>query len=356
MAVYGHRKPHRKRTAFWRALLDNAIRIAGFGAAAACAADEALTKDVRFSDDSAAASSAELARRLFTPLAYQRVRAQLGDTRTRSLDLAEEKFAVHVPPGPAPERGYGLLVFIPPWPEASLPRDWPRVLDRHGLIFVSAANSGNDAGTLDRRVPLALLGYENIRKRYPLDAERVYVGGLSGGSRVALRVALAYPDLFRGALLNAGSDPIGEGDVALPPADLFRRFQESTRLVFLTGARDEINVHNDLVSEKSLRSWCVFDLHSATMQRRGHEIADAAGLEQALKELEKPRTIDGDKLASCRSGIDAELAAKKTEADAALEHGDRARAAAAMKAIDERYGGIAADTVAELETRLDHAD
>lgn len=263
---------------------------------------------------------------------------------------------MYVPAGPAPERGYGLLVFIPPWSEASLPRDWPRVLDRHGVIFVSAANSGNDASTLDRRIPLALLGYENIRKRYPLDADRLYVGGLSGGSRVALRVALAYPDLFRGALLNAGSDPIGGGDVALPPADLFRRFQQSTRLVFLTGAHDEMNVHNDLVSEKSLRSWCVFDLHSVTMQRRGHEIADAAGLEQALKALAKPRTSDAGKLASCRSDVETSLAATKAEAETALEHGDRARAESVLKSIDERYGGLAADTIAELEARLGRTD
>ena len=62
-------------------------------------------------------------------------------------------------------------------------------------------------------MPLALLAYENIRRSHTLDANRVYVGGMSGGSRVALRVALAYPDVFRGALLNAGSDPIGDGAV-----------------------------------------------------------------------------------------------------------------------------------------------
>ncbi|HKE47824.1 MAG TPA: hypothetical protein VKB52_07145 [Rhodanobacteraceae bacterium] len=349
MAALGHSQLHRT---FWRALLDGAIRLGGLGAAAACAADEGLMKDVRFSDYSAAATSAELARRLFTPLAYRQVRPHLGDARAQPLDLAQEKFAVYVPPGPAPARGYGLLVFIPPWPEAALPRDWPRILDRHGLIFVSAANSGNDAGTLDRRIPLALLGYENIRKRYPLDAERVYIGGLSGGSRVALRVALAYPDLFRGALLNAGSDPIGTGDVALPPADLFRRFQASTRLVFLTGSRDEVNVHNDLVSEKALRNWCVFDLHTSTMQRRGHEIADAAGLEQALKELEKPRENDERKLDSCRDGLDTDLADEKSKADSALDRGDRARAEAAIKAIDERYGGFAADAIDELVRRM----
>ena len=70
-----------------------------------------------------------------------------------------------------------------------------------------------------------------MRARYPIDPKRVYVGGLSGGSRAAEMTALAYPDVFRGALLNAGSDPIGgEAGIYLPPAELFRRFQE-TKLV-----------------------------------------------------------------------------------------------------------------------------
>ena len=346
--------------AAWRALLAGAKRIAlgfaGLGAAAACAADDGLMKDVTFDDYSAAARSAELARRLFTPLTYLRIAPHLGEARAQPLDLANERFVVYVPEGAPPPRGYGLLVFIPPWPEASLPKDWPPVLDRHGVIFVSAANSGNDAGLLDRRIPLALLGYENIRRRYPLDADRLYVGGLSGGSRVALRVALAYPDLFRGALLNAGSDPIGDNGVPLPPAELFRRFQASTRIVYLTGERDEINVHNDLVSEKSLRAWCAFDLHALTMPRRAHETANAAALERALKELEKPRSTDAEKLATCRADVDRKLAADVAEASSALARGERKRAVAKVNAIDQRYGGLAAKAVADLESRIGAQD
>ncbi|HEY6985102.1 MAG TPA: hypothetical protein VH375_03390 [Rhodanobacteraceae bacterium] len=342
--------------AAWRAVLGCAKRIAlalaGLGAAAACAADDGLMRDVTFDDYSAAARSGELARRLFTPLAYQRFAPHLGETRAEPLDLAKERFVVYVPEGAPPANGYGLLVFIPPWPEASLPKDWARVLDRHAMIFVSAANSGNAEGLLDRRIPLALLGYENIRRRYPLDTDRLYVGGMSGGSRVALRVALAYPDLFRGALLNAGSDPIGRNGVSLPPADLFRRFQDSTRIVYLTGERDEVNVHNDLVSEKSLRAWCVFDLHALTMPRRGHDTADATGLERALKELEKPRSTDADKVAACRADVDRKLAADVADANAALDRGEGKRAEDRIEAIDQRYGGLAAKAVADLENRI----
>jgi pimeloyl-ACP methyl ester carboxylesterase len=328
------------------------LGLAGFGATPAVAADDGLMKNVTFGDYAAAASSSELARRVLTPLAFERIRPRLANAAAQPLDLAQERFVVYVPQGAPPPDGYGLLVFVPPWPEAALPKDWAHVLDRHGMIFVSAAHSGNEADTLDRRIPLALLGYENIRRRYPLDANRTYVGGLSGGSRVALRVALAYPDLFRGALLNAGSDPLGGVGIALPPADLFKRFQDSTRLVFLTGDRDEANLHNDLVSRQSLRDACVLDVASVTMPRTGHRLADSAGLERALKALDAPNHTDPAKLASCRAEVDHALAAMTADAEAALAAGDRARATELLNAIDARYGGRAAAEIAMLRNTL----
>ena len=318
----------------------------------ASAADPGLTQNVTFTDYSPLSRSAELARRFFTPLSYQSIASHFEGVGEQPVDLAQEKFVVYIPEGEPPKDGYRLLVFIAPWPQAQLPKGWSRALDRHGLIFVSAANSGNEASTLDRRVPLALLAYENIRRSRKLDEKRVYVGGMSGGSRVALRVALAYPDVFRGALLNAGSDPIGEGAVTLPPADLFARFQESARLVYLTGARDEFNLSSDLKSMRSLRDWCVFDVHSETMARRGHEIADVGGLERALDELEKPAATDAEKLAACRLRIGRELASKIAEAEATLARGDRDGATEAMKAIDERFGGAAASAIAGLQSKL----
>lgn len=334
--------------ASWHALL----AALGLAATPALAADDGLMKDVTFGDYAAAASSSELARRLLTPLAFERIGPRLANAKPQPLDLAQERFVVYVPEGAPPANGYGLLVFIPPWPEAALPKDWPHVLDRHGMIFVSAARSGNDADTLDRRIPLALLGYENIRRRYRLDPDRAYVGGLSGGSRVALRVALAYPDLFRGALLNAGSDPLGGEGIALPPADLFRRFQDSTRLVFLTGDRDEVNLHNDLVSRRSLKDWCVFDVASVTMPRTGHAIADAAGLERALKALDAPHGVDETRLANCRAGVERDLASNVAEAEAAIAAGNRARATEILNAIDARYGGDASTEIAALRRKV----
>src|SRR5205814_6589584 len=117
--------------------------------------------------------SAEIARRTLPPLTLRRVQRTLSargqELTAQMIDLRKEKFTVYVPAGAPPAGGYGLVVFVAPWSGATWPRMWRAPLDRHGLIFVAAGRAGNDASVLDRRLPLALLAYENVGARYRLD-------------------------------------------------------------------------------------------------------------------------------------------------------------------------------------------
>jgi pimeloyl-ACP methyl ester carboxylesterase len=202
-------------------------------------------------------------------------------------------------------------------------------------------------------VPLALLAWENIRRQYRLDPDRVYVGGFSGGSRVALRIALTYPDVFRGALLEAGSDPIGEPPNSLPPADLFHRFQTSSRLVYLTGGQDAAHLQMDAASRQSLQYWCVFDVATVPMPWLGHELAEPAALGRALDALTQSATVDANRLTQCRAHNETAMTAALAEAETALAHGDRARARSQIATIDTRYAGLATATLLKLEAQLD---
>jgi pimeloyl-ACP methyl ester carboxylesterase len=313
-------------------------------------------EEVVFTEYSPLSRAEEIARRTLTPLTFRRgqeVMAARGKQLSgQQIDLANERFAVFVPDVAPPIAGYGLLVFVSPAPQAVHPNRWRPPLARHRLIFVSAANSGNEASILDRRLPLALLAYENVRSRHPIDPKRVYVGGLSGGSRVAEMAALGYPDVFRAALLNAGSDPIGgEEGIYLPPADLLRKFQE-TRVVYVTGAEDEDNLAADERSQKSLRDYCVFDIDSLTPGALGHQALDASSLDRALDLLDERSPTDPAKLAQCNSRLQAELDAQLSDASATIERGDRDGARARLKAIDARYGGLAAPRIFDLDAKL----
>jgi pimeloyl-ACP methyl ester carboxylesterase len=315
-----------------------------------------LDQNVVFSDYTALSSNVELARRLLTPLTAAQLPGLVAKTgkalSEQPIDLSKEKFVVYVP-STKPASGYGLFVFVPPWDDARIPPTWTDVFDQAGMIYVGAIDSGNDANPIGRREPLALLAYANMIARYPIDPSRVYVGGFSGGSRIAMRLALAYPDVFRGAFLNSGSDPIGDATVPLPPKDLFFRFQESSTLAYVAGEDDTNVVQIDRMSRHAMQAWCVFNVESRVMRGTGHHSVDPESLAWALDVLDKKEKPDAAALADCRAGIDAALTAKLQDVESLIAAGRRDDAKAHLDAIDKTYGGWAAPKSVELETRIE---
>ncbi|HEV2676924.1 MAG TPA: hypothetical protein VGV37_20520 [Aliidongia sp.] len=332
-------------SAFARSLLLLVLLSIGLRAGAS---ETGLQSAVVFTDDFPLASRAELVRRTLSPL--NAVRAQQQAPAGQAIDLAHEKFTLYVP-ADAPPHGYALMVYVSPWPGSAVPDRWAPVLDQHGMIFVSAANAGNDANVLDRRAPLALLAAHNVMARYPVDPQQVFVGGFSGGSRVALRLALAYPDLFQGALLDAGSDPIGEA-LPPPPIDLFRRFQERARLVYLTGERDDFHIAEDRRSRTSMQDWCIFAIDAVTMPWTAHDQADPASLNGALDVLVQPARLDAQRLADCRAHLDAELAARFQQVENLMASHKADEAWPLLSRLDAQYGGLAAMRTIELVRKL----
>jgi hypothetical protein len=329
---------------------------ANVGALADSSPSSGTLSEIHFADYTPLSSNMELARRTLSPLQaaeLPKTLAQKGERLSvQPVDLAQESFALYVP-AREPPQGYGLVVFVSPWDAARLPDGWGPVLDEKGLIFVSAARSGNDQSALGRREPLAVLAEQNVVHRYRVDPQRIYIAGFSGGSRVALRLALAYPDLFRGAVLNASSDPIGTTAVELPPKDLFLQFQEEAHLVYVTGDRDTSRVAWDFASMHSLRDWCVFNVEYQTNNFTGHEVMSPEALSRALDSLAKPLEADTGRLAECRGGIDAELESKLRQVQSLISAGNRDAARDVLKDIDTRFGGLAAPQTLELESKLD---
>jgi predicted esterase len=306
-----------------------------------------LHEHVVFDENSPLSRSTELMRRLLTPLAAMAIDDEHRAMREQPLDPAREAFALYVP-SQRPANGYALLVFVPPWPQASVPAAWRSMLDRNGMIFVSAERSGNDADVLDRREPLALMAAYNVMHRYTVDPQRVFVGGFSGGSRVALRLALGYPDLFHGALMAAGSDPIGSVQIPLPPAPLFQRFRQSSRLVYLTGKQDTEHLAMDERSRDSLHHWCVAAAATTPPPWSGHELPPASALGHALRMLERPAPPDTSRLADCRVRLDRDLATQLQKVRQLIARHKTGQARTLLDSVDARYGGLAAPQSVQL--------
>ncbi|TAN02527.1 MAG: hypothetical protein EPN36_16355 [Rhodanobacteraceae bacterium] len=340
-----------------RAMCLFALGLAALSPAAtrAAAAPTGLQRDVVFTAHAPLARNDVLLHRLLSPLNALRIEQQIprgaGTLRAWPLDPAQQHFALYVP-ATLPPDGYALLVFVPPWKQARVPLQWIPALDRSRTIFVSAAASGNDANVMERREPLALLAAFNVMRRYHVDPTRVYVGGFSGGSRVALRLALAFPDLFHGALLDAGSDPIGDAAIPLPPAGLFQQFQQSSRMVFLTGDRDEVRQMQLADASASLEKWCVFDVDSITIPFVGHELADGGYFTRALDALAQRSVPDPAKLAACRARITRGKNSRLQQVQAWADAGKTDAARKLLDQTDAQFGGFAAPDSVRLAHEL----
>jgi pimeloyl-ACP methyl ester carboxylesterase len=324
-------------------LLTRIILLFGILTSVALARSEPAAADTRettFGGYTPLASTSELLRRSLTPLDAAAAHAPPGQ---QTIDLRDERFIVRVPTQ-RPPNGFGVLVFIPPWNDGRSMEKWGSVLDRFGLIFVSPLRSGNDQSTLGRREPLAILAAYNVAKLYPVDPERVFVTGFSGGSRVAMRVALAYPDLFRGALLNAGSDAIGDRELPLPPRGLFDRFRRESSLAYATGALDEPSLDLDSGSAMSMRHWCVSNVNSRRIAGLGHDLIGGATLAATLSDLMRPAD-EARWAAACWSQTIREVDSKLDRAAAALASNDRQTARVLLTKIDHQYGGLAAPRI-----------
>jgi dienelactone hydrolase len=319
------------------------------------AAPTGLQSDVVFSDYPERASESRILTRLLSPLAAGYIRHTLEvrheAVQEHSLEVSAEHFVLYVPPT-APAHGYGLLVFIPPWKEARVPPGWTEALDRLGVIYVSPAAAGNDTSDIERRAPLALIATGNLLQRYPIDPGRVYVGGFSGGSRLALRVALGFPDLFHGALLNAGSDPIDAGPPTPPEAPLLQQFQEGSRIVFVTGAQDKLHLQMDEDSVAALRRWCVFDYQVLITPRADHQVAGASAFAQALRRLMEHQTGSAARMESCRAEIVKRRDQQLQHVSSLLSAGRTEEAQKLLLETDRHFGGIATPQTLELQSSL----
>jgi dienelactone hydrolase len=324
--------------------------LAAFCAIAATSGDIAKFKAVTFAERTPLASNGELIRRLFSPFAAADL-ANKNDAATldaQPIDPRHEKFGLYVP-AQKPAEGYGLLVWVSPLDEAGMPPGWHATLEERGVIFVTAARSGNQTSPLGRRIPLALTAAANVARSHAIDPDRVWIAGFSGGARIAERMALGYPDVFSGAILDGSSDDIGAEDVALPPRERFERLLDRTAIVFSSGREDGFNVVSARRVAASLRRHCLDRVSLEVRRREGHVMMSGASLAKAIDFLDRQR--DPSPSRQCREALYAKIDADLDQAEAMAQRGDRG-AKSAIRAIDRRYGGLAAPRSLELRARV----
>jgi len=219
-------------------------------------------------DDAQTVSQAVTAGELFPPAQA----ASLAYT----LDPARPViFHVRVPQTASP---HGVLIFVSPRDDAEPREGWADVLDRRNLVWISAEGFGNDRRT-SQRVLVALMAIKHLQRTLPLDRDRLYVGGMSGGGRVASQALARFPGFFSGALCIVGADYVTPESALVPEL-------ATKRVVFMTGDGDfnrrEIRrVYSRFLDVGVMRS------HIIDLQDFEHQYPDAEQLDAALELLDR---------------------------------------------------------------------
>jgi hypothetical protein len=170
---------------------------------------------------------------------YVDLEADPGDGR------APATYQVYVPK-PDPQRPlYGVFAYITASPTAAFPPGFTEVFEKYRLIGICPDNAGNPIITPMRQWKV-LDGITAIRRKYPIDPARIYLGGTSGGGRMASQMTLMLPELFNGGYYMVGVnwyvDTYGPGGSAgftskATPA-LVNAVRARIRHVLMTGSGD----------------------------------------------------------------------------------------------------------------------
>jgi hypothetical protein len=185
---------------------------------------------------------------------------------------------VFVPEDYDPAEPPGLFVYMSPTYSGAIPRPWRQVLARKNLIWVGANDAGNSVN-VQRRALFALIAPNLIRQDYDIDAQRIYISGLSGGGKMASMMSTEYAHIFKGAVFNCGVEFWDRH----PP----RRFEavKQNRYVFVTGEHDQALRPTKRVYGRYQKAG-VPNIKLMVIAGMGHENPDADHLAEALEFLD----------------------------------------------------------------------
>ncbi len=212
-------------------------------------------------------------------------------------DLEQERFRVIIPATYSTNETWGLLAWASPSDEPGIPAAWESELASQRLLVVSAYGSGNQRHAIQRG-RLLLDAVCNMTRQYKIDPKRIYVGGLSGGGRIASIMGVAYADLFSGTLAICGADFYqsvasinGEVFPATyqPTQAVLARAKANGRFVLLTGEKDPNRDNTKTLADRGFaRQGFRFTLY-VEVPGMGHTLPSPAVLRQALNFIEKPK-------------------------------------------------------------------
>ena len=116
-----------------------------------------------------------------------------------NFDSTKQSYELFVPPRKDMKQALPCILFISAGDE---PQGWKAFEGPYkqlGFIFIGVRGAGNSV-QFPKRCRIILDCFDDVRKQIPLDPDRTYISGLSGGGRMACGIAFALPEYFGGIM------------------------------------------------------------------------------------------------------------------------------------------------------------
>jgi hypothetical protein len=149
----------------------------------------------------------------------------------KDYDSTKQQYELYVPPKRDPKKPLPLILFVSPSDEPMGWKHFEPICKTLGFAFAGLREAGNDCPP-KRRVRILFDVLDDVRRRFPIDSDRTYLAGFSGGGRIACAAAFALPECFGGVMPICAS-----GDLRDEPW-LRQRVIDRLSVALMTGAND----------------------------------------------------------------------------------------------------------------------
>lgn len=194
-------------------------------------------------------------------------------------ESTDQRFELYIPEGVDTSRPAPLILFLSPGPQPAGLAQFRSLCDHRNVVYASPYGVGNRTPGA-RRVRIALDTLDEVRRRLNIDPDRTYIGGFSGGGRIAFAIATALPEYFGGIL------PVCAGGRLRQESWLRQRVINRHRIAMITGENDFNRGEIERMTQTILAGVGV-NSRVWTVARHGHAIPTGRNLTDAFDWLEK---------------------------------------------------------------------
>ena len=146
-------------------------------------------------------------------------------------DSTKQAYELFVPAKYDMKQTWPVVLFISPGNRGAGFAQWKAVFEKEGIIFASPHEAGNGTPT-PQRIRIVMDVLAELRRDFNVDPDRTYIGGFSGGGRIASAIAFALPEYFAGVI------PVCAGGDLREEPSLRHRVKDRLSIAHLTGETD----------------------------------------------------------------------------------------------------------------------